>query len=156
MSDVVYIGIDPGLSGAVAVIDGDTVTLLDVPTRKAARGEEWMDGEMADLLRPYTGRAFVTLEVASIRMGESGRNGFKIGRGWGLWKGILSALSLAHETVTPQAWKKALGVPVGSDKKISRQKAQELFPAIRDVLAKRRPDFSEALLLAEWGRRRRG
>ena len=171
MSERVFIGIDPGLSGAVAVIDGDSIELFDVPTRKATRGEEWLDGEMADLLRPYAGRSFAVLEEAGVPRfrpsqrrsvdddfagAGTARTALKIGRGWGLWKGILSALGIAHEIVAPAAWKKALGVPTGSDKKISRQKAQELVPAIRAELARRRPDFSEALLLAEWGRRRRG
>ena len=164
---MIYIGIDPGVSGAVAVIDGETVTLYDVPTRKGTRGEVYLAGKMADILRPYGKQSFAMLEEVSaprgrIDQGElarvgvgSQRTAVKIGYGLGLWEMACAALYISYELTRPQAWKKEFRLTEG-DKKASRARACELFPTYRDTLAKKRPDFSEALLLAEYGRRRVG
>lgn len=55
MARDVWIGIDPGLSGAVAIIFRDEIGLFDVPTRKASRGEVMVAPLMAELLKPYAG-----------------------------------------------------------------------------------------------------
>lgn len=163
----VFIGIDPGVSGAVAVLTSETVTLFDVPTRKGTKGELYMAGEMADILRPYAGQAFAILEQASPSFQRPGQGdgskpssgnmnaAMKIGVGVGLWEGILAALGIPYEMALPITWKRSFRLS-GADKKASRARAQELFPVVRAELAKRRPDFAEALLLAEYGRRRRG
>lgn len=163
---MIYIGIDPGVSGAVAVIDGDTVRLFDVPTRKATKGEAYLAGEMADLIRGLAGdtphrSCFVVLEEAEApRLGlqakASGNTtaAVKIGRGIGLWEGIVAALGIPYEIERAGVWKRPFKLTAG-DKTASRARACELFPAYRAELTKRRPDYSEALLLAEWGRRRK-
>jgi crossover junction endodeoxyribonuclease RuvC len=166
VSNRVWIGIDCGVSGAVAVIEGGEVRLFDTPTRKAQRGEAYLPGEMADLLRPYAGVAFCVLEQATApykRRGQAGEPGssgnmtaaVKTGQGMGLWEGILAAFGIAYELAPPATWKREFRL-VGQDKKASRARACELFPAIRVDLGKKRPDFSEALLLADYGRRRNG
>lgn len=160
----VWLGIDPGVSGALAVIHGDTVALFDTPTRKATRGEEFLPGDMADLLGRFRGGAvFCVIEEANAphlrpqqaRPTEpgavSGRTALKIGSGWGMWVGILAAYQIPYHVARSAAWKKALGL-TGQDKKASRARAQELFPAVRGELARRRCDFAEALLLAHYGR----
>lgn len=168
---MIYLGIDPGLSGAVAVIHPDErVELFDVPTVKAQRGEDYAPGAMAELLVAYRlepGRtAFCAIEMVEAPRGRpdqgelarkgvgSQRTALKIGYGRGLWVGLLAAYQIAYETTLPRVWKKSFGL-IEADKKASRAKACELFPQLRGELIKRRPDFSEALLLAEWARRRR-
>lgn len=153
---MIAIGIDAGVHGALAAIerDGVGVTLHDVPTRKGKRGLEYVEAEMVALLLRFEPLdAYVVLEEAQIRPGESGPSALKIGKGWGIWRGILAALKMPYETVHPAVWKKQFSL-VGCDKKASRARAQELFPRAAADLAKKRPDFSEALLLAEYGRRR--
>lgn len=159
-----FLGIDPGVSGALAVIHPEGVRLFDVPTRKGTRGEQFLAGEMADLLRPFADNsAYVEIEQAapSYRrpdQGEKGSSGnmnaaMKIGYGVGLWEGILVALSIPYEFTPAATWKRVFRL-TGQDKKASRARAQELFPELRTELGKKRPDFSEALLIAEYGRRR--
>jgi crossover junction endodeoxyribonuclease RuvC len=162
---VIWIGIDPGLQGAVCRIieknDGAILCLdwYDTPTRKAARGHEFADGEMALLLRRLVpprslpDQCFATIEQVSIRPGESGTSALKIGKGWGVWKGLLAGLGIPHEVVLPTIWKNHFGLG-GCDKKASRARAIELFPSKTEELAKRRCDVSEAILLCEYGRRR--
>lgn len=160
-SQTIYLGIDPGLSGAVAAIHPDgRVELFDVPTVKAKRGQDYIVPEMVKLLAPYpTGKATLEMSAVTGRTQKedttqtSARQGFKIGYGRGLWVGILATHGIACETVLAAVWKREFGL-IGRDKRASREQACALFPAVRAVLARRRPDFSEALLLAEWGRRK--
>jgi crossover junction endodeoxyribonuclease RuvC len=159
MTPSAFLGVDCGLSGALAVLEAGTVRLHDVPTRKATRGHVYLPADMAALLEPYAGRAACVIEEASApRLARdvgagSGRSALKVGYGAGLWVGLLAAFRIAYEVVPPAEWKRAFRL-VGQDKPASRARAQELFPDLRDELAKRRPDFAEALLLAEFARRR--
>lgn len=151
---MIYLGIDPGVAGALAVIDGDNIRLFDVPTRKATKGTEYNAGEMADLIHGEASPdSFVMLETVSIRPGESGTSALKIGKGAGLWEGVIAGARVPYEMVPAATWKREFRL-LGCDKKASRARAQELFPQIRAELGKKRPDFSEALLLAEYARRR--
>jgi len=155
---VIYLGIDPGVSGALAVIDGTDVRLFDVPTRKAKVGSVYLAGAMADLVRQQIDcgeprGCFAMLEEVSIRPGESGRSALKIGKGSGIWEGVLAGASVPYEMPLPAVWKREFRL-IGLDKVASRARACELFPEYRAELLKRRPDYSEALLLAEYARRR--
>jgi len=101
---------------------------------------------------------FVVLEKQQAYPKQGSVSTFKTGYGYGLWAGILSALNLDYVTVHPRVWQKQLipGV-AGETKQRSIAKAHELFPDVSLRLSSRhRVDhdgLSDALLLAEWGRR---
>ena len=80
---------------------------------------------------------------------------FKFGMGFGIWLGILAALRLPHELVTPQAWKKLMLAGMPKEKDASRQRAMQLFPDV-DLSLKRHHGRADALLIAEWLRRTAG
>ena len=98
-----HIGIDCGLTGAVAVLatDGAMVALHDTPvltlsTRRGTRQEYDMPGVVA-VLAPYAGQqAHVMLEESQAMPGQGTRSMFTVGVGFGVWLGILGALGLAH------------------------------------------------------------
>lgn len=161
------IGIDTGLKGAIAIIDGEEIALHSMPTFAAKRGNEIDTAALCEILRPYAGRGKAALESASaprLRPSQkrredasddgavSGRGALKIGVTWGTIRGVLVAFGIGVEYVRPQLWKPRVGVH-GSDKAESRARACELFPQIAADLAKRRPDFAEALLIALYLRR---
>jgi hypothetical protein len=164
----VFIGIDPGLDGALAVIDGTAVLLHDTPVgevgKQGGKRRVYLEALMADLLRPYAGRPVRVMLERSQAMGArvQGRtqgvsSSFSIGEGYGLWRGILAGLGMTWETVPPATWKKALLGVQGSEKDASRVLAIRMFPATADQLKlKRHHGRAEALLLAEWGRRKVG
>lgn len=74
-------------------------------------------------------------------------------------QGILIALAavygISYEVINPQTWKPQMMPGQARDKDAARQKAIQLFPSVAEEL-KREKDHNraEALLLAEWGRRR--
>src|SRR5712692_5742061 len=125
-----HIGIDPGLSGAVAILDeqGVLMALHDTPvlTLATTRGtkQEYDLPGLAALLTPYAGpQAHVTLEESQAMPGQGVRSMFTIGVGFGVWLALLAALALPHTRVRPAIWKKALGL--GKDKEASRLRAMQ-------------------------------
>ena len=150
------IGIDPGLSGAVCVLDGDSVILLDdIPTVtfSSGRTKNRVDGALlADILREYGGARLAVVERVSSRPGEGVSSAFSFGYTSGVILGVLGALKIPVVTPSPVTWKNAM--KLGKDKDLSRARALEMFPSMSDKL-KRKMDHNraEALLLAVWGSR---
>jgi crossover junction endodeoxyribonuclease RuvC len=149
------IGIDPGLSGALAVLTGDgvLVTVSDTPvlTLSTSRGtrQAYDVPGMVALLAPYGGPGtHVIIEEAQSMPGQGVRSMFTTGYGYGLWTGVIVALHLPHSSVRPHTWKTALGL--GKDKEHARLRAQQLYPGA-DLRRKRDHGRAEALLLAWYG-----
>jgi len=162
---MIFIGIDPGLSGAVAVID-DTAEfpenprtmLFDAPTTMVDTKRKPLAPAMALLLKPFADREDVLAVLENVHsMPKQGvASSFSFGEGKGMWEGILAAYSIPTEQVSPQRWKKEIMADQGKEKDAARFKAMALFPALADQLKLKKHDGrAEALLLAEYGRRLR-
>lgn len=158
----IILGIDPGLTGCVAVIDGDKVSFYDTPITQVKKSgkmkSEYLPSEMAQifsklsLFSPSTTHCFI--EKVHSMPGQGSVSGFGFGFGFGLWVGILAALKIPYTLVTPQAWKKELMFGM-ADKDAARIRAQELFPqAVGELSRKMDIGRADALLIAEFGRRR--
>lgn len=154
------LGIDPGLAGAIAAIGCGNDLVLDTPTVKAKRGHAYlvasMRGLLDDLLAAHPGDGTLAVLESGIAMPrQSSATTFKTGQGIGLWEGLLAGLGVRYEFVAPGTWKRALGLPTGAGKGESVVLAQRLFPALSGRLARVKDHGrAEALLIAEWGRRR--
>jgi len=153
----VIIGIDPGQTGAVAIIhdDGD-ITLHDTPTELVKKGKgsktEYLPAEMAGILNSCRyGHCFI--EKVGAMPGQGVTSMFNFGKGFGLWLGILAAYQIPYTLVTPQAWKKVLMAGAG-DKDAARGRAQQLYPQVSSQLSRKKDiGRADALLIAEYGRR---
>ena len=154
------IGIDPGLSRAVAVlgIDGVLLALHDVPiltlsTSRGSRTEYDVPGLVA-LLAPYRGtQTHVIIEESQAMPGQGVRSMWITGYGYGIWVGVLAALQMPYTTVRPAIWKRALGL--GKDKEAARLRAMQLYPQA-DLRRKKDHGRAEALLLGYYGWQRLG
>jgi crossover junction endodeoxyribonuclease RuvC len=149
------IGIDPGISGALAFLNDGKVSIIDTPVIKIKKGKtsksEFLPSEMAGLLRDAGGGCHVFIESVHAMPGQGVTSMFGFGVGYGLWLGIVAALGLPHTKVTPQAWKKAMMQGM-ADKNASRIRAQELFPQSTELLARKKDHGrAEALLVAAYG-----
>jgi crossover junction endodeoxyribonuclease RuvC len=152
------IGIDPGITGAIAIIDDDGVSVVDTPTievQKGGKGKmsktEFLPSEMAEILRE-AGPGHIFIEAVHAMPGQGVTSMFGFGVGYGVWLGIIAALNLPHTKVTPQAWKKEImkGMP---DKDASRIRAQEMFPELTGLLARKKDHGrADALLIAAYGK----
>ena len=166
---MIYIGIDPGLNGAVGVITShgqsyigsDHVNVFDTPTA-LVEGEKTKRKDlvpaMAPLLKPFADRSDVVAVLENVHsMPKQGvSSSFCFGESKGMWEGILAAYNIPTEMVSPQRWKKEIMADQGKEKSAARFKAMALFPSLADQLKLVKHDGrAEALLLAEYGRRLR-
>lgn len=119
------VGIDPGLSGALALWRDGQWILLDMPI-VGAKGRNEINGPaVCDWLREHRpDHAF--LEFAAARPGQGVTSMFRFGVSYGALRMALAACGVPFTVVTPQKWKAAVGVPTGADKEASRQRALQL------------------------------
>ena len=156
------LGIDPGLDGAAVLLAGDDLPrFFDTPTLNVGKGKVvrrvYAEQEMARTIRgvvaEFRGLTAVLEQVHSMP-GQGVRSVFTFGTGYGLWLGILSALEVPFQIVTPQRWKGMLMDGQGKEKDASRLRAMQLFPSVSASLARKKDvDRADALLIAEYGRR---
>jgi hypothetical protein len=153
-----FIGIDPGLTGAVATISEDGATVFDTPITLIGDGKkqkhDFLAQSMAVLLGAHAGRGDVIAAIELVHsMPEQGiSSAFSFGRGFGMWEGMLAAFRIPYERVAPQRWKKLLLSDMPKDKDSSRIRAQQLFPKA-ELSLKKHHGRGDALLLAEFMRR---
>ena len=143
MKPTAYLGIDPGQSGAMALLTDELPQVEDWPSDPNAA---------ADLLREWLGQYRVEL-AALERVNAMPKQGvsstFKLGCNLGAWQGILSALGLPYLMPTPREWQKGLVKPSdGPDPKArSLAVARRLFPD-EELSRKKDHGRADALLLA--------
>ncbi len=156
---MMYVGIDPGLSGALAVLgeEGQLIAVWDTPTVKTGKKTVYDVAEMAKILSWERDWATVTMEQAQGMPGQGITSTFRIGEGFGIWRGILAAFKMPLLTVRPSVWQRAMfkGVAIGNGtKEKSVTLAMQLFPGI-DLTPGRcrtpKDGRSDAALIARYG-----
>ncbi len=112
-----YLGVDPGLSGAVALVhaDGGLFEVEDMPVQARGNGRVKHEIDAAGLLhllRPHAPAiAFGLVERVGARPGQGVASMFSLGHSTGVVDGILAALGIPHQVVTPAKWKAQAEVP---------------------------------------------
>jgi hypothetical protein len=158
----VYLGIDPGNSGALAILGADVgnTFLYDAPLvsfQKAGgkTGHALSEDGMVDLIRPWVpgNDLFACVEWAQAMPKQGVAGIFSYGTGFGLWLGVLAGMGIPRIKVRPQTWMKTMFAGHGErTKALSVLVAKQLFPNA-DISLKKHHGRAEALLLAEFGRR---
>ncbi|MDR0616555.1 MAG: hypothetical protein LBG29_07075, partial [Synergistaceae bacterium] len=126
----VSIGVDPGIKGAIAAVNAQTLEVIEVTDTPVAGGL-YNISEMAAVIRHMSllGVAVVTLEQAQAMPGQGVTSTFSTGRGFGIWEGVLGALDVPYRTVRPSVWvKKVLAGTPGEGKERSIRFALQMFP----------------------------
>lgn len=174
---MIFLGIDPGLTGALAALDDQGVVkgVWDTPTLVTRSGvrerREYDLAQMRGLLAQWSPWIHeflvqaggknpnpVSCRCALELVGPMPKQGvvsmWRMGFGVGVWEGLLAALRIPVERVSPQRWKGIMldGLPKGKDASLYR--AKSLWPDQVDKLSlKKHEGRAEALLIAEWMRR---
>lgn len=160
ISSMIYLGIDPGLDGGLSSV-GNVTSTNGIPciVRDKGKGSkrEYNLAAMRELLKDYLRVGlplFCLIENVHAMPAQGVTSMFSMGFGLGAWHGLLTALEIPFETVTPQRWKKAMLDGTGKDKEASRLRALSLFPVFSDKLKLKKDEGkAEALLIAEYARR---
>jgi crossover junction endodeoxyribonuclease RuvC len=143
------IGIDPGLCGALAVLEAGRVDVFDMPTIRVRDKKRIDTAALVRLLVDIGPVDLVAVEDVQGVQGSGSTSAFTFGRGIGIIEGVLAAFERPAMWVTPQRWTKALGV--SRDKGEHRQRAARLFPADADLFARVKDDGrADAALIAHY------
>jgi Holliday junction resolvasome RuvABC endonuclease subunit len=145
-----YCGIDPGLSGAVAFIRPDAahpsnrLAVFDAPLV----GGEFDGVALAKLLAERL-PDMVAIEYAFSRPGQGVSSTFKFGKTFGQALGVIQALGIPYELVSPSVWKKHFKISPNSPKDASRLVCKRVYPNA-DIPLKKHHGRADAILIAHF------
>lgn len=136
-----FLGIDPGMSGAIAIIDRNHQNLVHTIEYKKQPEKEigFLVAEKASFVR------FACLEAVHAFPGQGVSTTFTFGANFGFYRGLLAALQIEYALVSPMKWQRTLGCLTRGDKNVTKMLARELFPT-----AKVTHQNADAILLAHY------
>ena len=150
------IGIDPGLSGAIAILENNKVfNIFDIPVMSEGKKNKRQlnSALLVSLLRENikdSEDVVVVVEQVNAMPGQGVTSMFNFGQTFGAIKGICAALTLPIFFVRPSKWKKHFEL-INSSKDSSRTKAIEMYPKLSNQLAKKKDvNKSDAILIARY------
>lgn len=151
------VAVDPGLAGAIAVLAGANVLLLEdlpvhrigVANRKGLRAELDLH-HLHFLLAQHTPYLHAFVEKVAARPGQGVTSMFRFGVAFGQITGMLVTLGIPLTLVLPQTWQKHHGIGPAPD--AARQRAMQLYPQTAPQLARKcDANRADALLIARYG-----
>ena len=150
------IGIDPGLSGAVAILENNKViNIFDIPvmTEGKKNKRQLNSALLVSLIKENTANqeeVAVVVEQVNAMPGQGVTSMFNFGQTFGALKGICAALELPIFFVRPSKWKKHFEL-INSSKDASRTKVIEMYPKLSNQLSKKKDvNKSDAILIARF------
>jgi crossover junction endodeoxyribonuclease RuvC len=148
----IFLGIDPGLSGAFAFYNSVDrhLEIVDMPVTEVTRNGKTKRELSASLVASaVAGRKieFAVVERVGAMPGQGVTSVFSFGKSAGIVEGVLAAYEIPTHFATPQAWQKIFGVRAGKDG--SRECAMRLFPWCAEYFQRKKDDGrSDAALIA--------
>ena len=150
------IGIDPGLSGAIAILENNRViNIFDIPVMSEGKKNKRQlnSALLVDLIKQNITKGeevTVVVEQVNAMPGQGVTSMFNFGQTFGALKGICAALELPIFFVRPSKWKKHFEL-INSSKDASRTKAIEMYPKLSNQLSKKKDvNKSDAILIARF------
>ena len=150
------IGIDPGLSGAIAILENNKVLeIFEMPVMSEGKKNKRQlnSAQLVKLLQNNISKneeISVVVEQVNAMPGQGVTSMFNFGQTFGAIKGICAALELPIFFVRPSKWKKHFEL-INSSKDASRTKAIEMYPSLSQELSKKKDvNKSDAILIARF------
>ena len=152
------IGIDPGLSGGIAVLENNKViNTFDMPVMSEGKKNKRQlnSAQLVKILKDSLKNdkeenVSVVVEQVNAMPGQGVTSMFNFGQSFGAIKGICAALNLPIFFVRPAKWKKHFEL-INSSKDASRTKVIEMFPSLSSQLSKKKDvNKSDAILIARF------
>ena len=152
------IGIDPGLSGGIAILDDSKIfDIFDMPIMSEGKKNknQLNSAQLVNIIKRHilpNKETFVIVEQVSAMPGQGVTSMFNFGQTFGSIKGICAALGLPIFYVRPAKWKKHFEL-INSSKDASRTKVIEMYPSISSRLTKKKDvTKADAILIARYFR----
>ena len=155
---MIILGIDPGVSGAISVLENKKVIeVFEMPTMiDGKKNKKQVNGsQVSNIIKEKINsnkekEIIVVVEHVNAMPGQGVTSMFNFGQSFGVIKGICSALSLPIYFVRPSKWKKHFNL-IKTNKDASRTKAIEIYPEISTNLSrKKESNKSDAILIARY------
>ncbi len=150
------IGIDPGLSGAIAILEENKVlSLFDMPVMAEGKKNKRQlnSAQLVNIIQDNTNEEdeiAVVVEQVNAMPGQGVTSMFNFGQTFGAIKGVCAALKLPIFFVRPSKWKKHFEL-INSSKDSSRTKTIEMYPSLSNQLAKKKDvNKADAILIARY------
>lgn len=152
------IGVDPGITGAIAVLNNDLQCLdvQNVPTMPLGKNHTQINAPSLAKYFKHWGYIAgdkdvptVYIEQVGAMPGQGVTSMFNFGMSYGLIIGIASTLEYPFILVRPNQWKKNASL-LGKPKDAARTLAQQLYPSV-DLGLKKDVGKADALLIARFG-----
>ena len=157
-----FIGVDPGLSGAISIFKDNKYIVFPMPTtkrilRKKARRDMDIQKlvEMFDENVGFNSNVIAGIELVHAMPQQGVSSTFLFGRVSGIVEGCIGAFGYESYRITPQTWKRFYADMKGLDRKeqkdMARSIASEIAPYIKDEFKRKKDDGkAEALLIANY------
>ena len=150
------IGIDPGLSGAIAILENNKVlNLFDMPVMSEGKKnkKQLNSSHLVNIIKENINQneeIAVVVEQVNAMPGQGVTSMFNFGQTFGAIKGLCAALELPIYFVRPSKWKKHFEL-INSSKDASRTKVIEMYPKLSNQLTKKKDvNKSDAILIARY------
>ena len=150
------VGIDPGLSGAIAILENNKVIdIFDMPVMSEGKKNKRQlnSAQLANILRENkldNEEIAVVVEQVNAMPGQGVTSMFNFGQTFGAIKGVCATLNFPIFFVRPSKWKKHFEL-INSSKDSSRTKVIEMYPSLSNKLAKKKDvNKSDAILIARY------
>ena len=153
---MIIIGIDPGLSGGIAVLNDNKVyKIFDMPVMSEGKKNKRQlnNAQLVNLLKENIVNfkdTSVVVEQVNAMPGQGVTSMFNFGQTFGSIKGICAALGLPIFFVRPTKWKKHFNL-IKTHKDASRTKVIEVYPEISSKLSRKKDsNKADAILIARY------
>jgi crossover junction endodeoxyribonuclease RuvC len=151
---MIIIGIDPGINGAISIIENkkvlevyDTPTMIDGKKNKRQINSAQVTNIIKEILNKDK-EVIVVVEQVNAMPGQGVTSMFNFGQSFGVIKGICAALGLPIYFVRPSKWKKYFNL-IKTNKDASRTKVIEVYPEISSKLHRKKDsNRADAILIA--------
>ena len=152
------LGIDPGKSGAIAVLDegGELLKVHDTPSTLEPNGRSPPNAPLLASILARSHARIAYCEFVGARPTDAKVAAFAFGRARGVIEGCAGALGLPIVFLTPPTWKRLADIPPSAENKdLARTRAIARWPAHADLFARKCDvDRAEACLIALAGLKR--
>jgi len=146
-----FIGIDPGFSGAITVIDEDKriIYCVDMPILKVGKRNELDEIMIYQILKSYE-PDHVYIEKAQSMPGQGISSTGRYMASYGILRGICVGLGIPYTLVHPRTWKKEMMKDMPKEKEASIMRVNQLYPYFA-LPRKKDHGKSDSILLALHG-----
>ena len=150
------IGIDPGLNGAIAILENNKVKkIFEMPVMSEGKKNKRQlnSAQLVNLLKSNiesNEETVIVVEQVNAMPGQGVTSMFNFGQTFGAIKGICASLNLPIFYVRPAKWKKHFEL-INASKDASRTKVIEMYPSVSDRLRKKKDvNKADAILIARY------